>query len=131
MQTVSFETALKLKAAGFQQPEIETGQVWYNLNSAATLIGLLDPCEKGLRYFYCHSLASGRSQRILPATDDAFFAPTATDILRELPSISNLSKPFNAEWWICIYGENEDDLTQSKNPAEAAAAAWLAIHEKK
>jgi hypothetical protein len=138
--TASFETAMRLKEAGFPQPEIETGQVWFNLHSAATLIGLLDPCEKGLRYFYCHSLASGRSQRILPATDDAFFAPTATDILYLLQK--NTRSPFwwtltpysNEGKWGCIQFERLEGKNieiEMHNPAEAAALAWLEINENK
>jgi len=124
--TVSFETASRLKAAGFPQPEPEAGQVWYE-GQKAYVLGKIE--QRQLHGVYldgeCFEACDINAMR------DDIFAPTATDILAQLPSAANISKPFNAELWLCVYGENEDNWTESNNPAEAAALAWFEIHEKK
>lgn len=121
--TVSFETAKRIFETGFPQPEtVQEGQFWYSCIVRKTR-------ERELRYINQFDRTG-----ILPTEFFAcypYFAPTATDILAQLPSNANISKPFNAELWLCVYGENEDDWTESDNPAEAAALAWLEIHEKK
>ena len=73
---VSFETAKRLKEAGFPQPEPQRGQVWYSKHRAEYLVYNVD--EFGADYS-CGSLSFvGRSL----SADDCVFAPTATDILR-------------------------------------------------
>ena len=127
---VSFETARRLKEAGFKQPEPEFGQVW--LSSA-----------KG----YPNIIIGATKQQVNYAALDVYvvyndlrrdfemsfvFAPTATDILREIPG-HNLA--FSTEnGWHCFFMDFNGIIYsdfQSDNPAEAAALAWLAINEKK
>ena len=124
--TVSFETASRLKAAGFPQPEPEAGQVWREERYAHIVIGEM---EDG--FSVCFESRTGPWIEVVETLEGLVFAPTATDILPQLPSAANISKPFNAELWLCVYGENEDNWTESNNPAEAAALAWFEIHEKK
>lgn len=124
--TVSFETASRLKAAGFPQPEPEAGQVWREERYAHIVIGEM---EDG--FSVCFESRTGPWIEVVETLEGLVFAPTATDILAQLPSAANISKPFNAELWLCVYGENEDNWTESNNPAEAAALAWFEIHEKK
>jgi hypothetical protein len=124
--TVSFETASRLKAAGFPQPDIEAGQVWREERYAHIVIGEM---EDG--FSVCFESRTGPWIEVVETLEGLVFAPTATDILAQLPSAANISKPFNAELWLCVYGENEDNWTESNNPAEAAALAWFEIHEKK
>jgi hypothetical protein len=124
--TVSFETASRLKAAGFPQPEPEAGQVWHEGNMPYVIGAFKDGKLSGA-YFYGGVFFEVEQD----AMEKDIFAPTATDILPQLPSAANISKPFNAELWLCVYGENEDNWTESNNPAEAAALAWFEIHEKK
>jgi len=101
---VTFETAQRLKEAGFPQPNWSFGQYWYNKHSA------LFPFTNDIRN----------------AAKTWFFAPTATDILAQ---ITGHSLTFSIEsGWHCFFisrnGVIYSDF-QSDNPAEAAAAAWL------
>lgn len=123
------ETANALKAAGFPQPEFETGQFWYNLFKSPTLIGK----SFGEGEFMCHSLESGRSQRMWPTIGEHdVYAPTTMDILRELggsryslvfvSGVDGISGEDYAFFAIREYGETKFTHT---NPAEAAGKAFL------
>lgn len=116
------ETAQRLKDAGFPQPEPKPGQIWHCgcdfewPTIVATSDMLVDGVEDGVidtRY--------------------ALYAPTATDILRELG--------WDYQFWFdqkqCIFacGKLNDSFNIEypflhTNPAEAAALAWLDKHEK-
>ena len=122
---VSFETASRLKAAGFPQPEtVQEGQFWYSCIVRKTR-------ERELRYINQFDRTG-----ILPTEFFAcypYFAPTATDILAQLGDNYNLTicsqffrvEQMKADEYFVI------NYWQSDNPAEAAALAWLEIHEKK
>ena len=131
MSHVTHATAARLKAAGFPQPAFATGQFWYNQYGEASFVGRRDVLEKtGDETFFCTSVRSGRTEEFTPIHDGSFFAPTATDILRELPARFSLSiRPIEGGV-LFLAGEQESFGHVSKNPAEACAAAWLAIHEK-
>ena len=134
MDIVSFETAKKLKAAGFPEPEFACWQVWYNALGIGTFLGRKVLIGEKM-HFSCYSLGSGRvMDMIVGHGDGTTFAPTATDILRELGhssmfwderkcgfSISTVDN-INLIGWTVI---------NNTNPAEAAALTWLSIHEKK
>ena len=108
--TVSFETAKRLKAAGFPQPEtVQEGQFWYSCIVRKTR-------ERELRYINQFDRTG-----ILPTEFFAcypYFAPTATDILAAL---------FPAEIQFQI---SAMQVLQMALDPESAAAAWLEIHEK-
>lgn len=113
MQTVSFETAKKLKEAGFPQPEkYQPGMVaYYELAGGENQWSLLTPAET------------------LLTNDDVgeviAYAPTATELLpedwllmREGPN------------WICQHFEDSHKYVIDDNPAETAALAWLYVNKK-
>ena len=123
---VTFETAQRLKEAGFPQPEPERGQVWYN--------------ETGEEYFItntggaCVDYACGDYwyvDRSLSA-DGCVFAPTATDILQNLPIQYEM---YYSEREGCFFTHCRSDdgfivpFYYHINPAEAAAAAWLELNQ--
>lgn len=115
MQVVTFETAKKLKEAGFPQPAFERGQIWCNSANYSLLITNVVPGQ--LMDYHVGSVHFEDRY----ADDDWIFAPSATDILQQLPSHLSLNYD-TGEFWC---GEEKD-----WNPAEACAAAWLALHKK-
>ena len=116
---VTPETADRLKAAGFPQPSPEVGQVWY------------DPKNKPCFVFTSHDNtwsyaidSSGGTFGVNGNDHGLNFAPTATDIIREL-SHENIkisfyeNDGFNVELnYDSFYGA--DKTFEHKNPAEAA-----------
>lgn len=108
---VSFETAKRLKQAGFPQPEYETGQFWYGDTGKLCVI------THAGEYLTGFTVLNGlREIWDLEGKDsDAVFAPTATDILREIGKPDLLK----------IAGQNIDDLVNIMLDQEIAAAAWL------
>ena len=100
LDLVSFETATTLKEAGFPQPQY---------------------IEFGFGYDETGSRFTIQECRFPPlGVDGMYFAPTATDILRELPG-ANLR--WNGSTFFCKYrGE-----TENQNPADALAQMWLRI----
>lgn len=128
MQHVTFQTATALRDAGFPQPEFATGQIWYNQYGAATFIGRKDCDNHGNTTFFCTSLRTGRTEEMRPTKEDAIFAPTAPDILRELGSRYVLGSGKIGLKWYCynIFEGMINGHWQDENPAEGGAKAWLA-----
>lgn len=120
---VTFETACRLKEAGFPQPEFSIGQFWYNLAGAITVIGPATYEYKvGESRSYIHvlfSLLSGRSESMIPQKDDAFFAPTVTDIMECLPGYGLRYR--DGSWWV----SDGYVVFADENAAKAAALIWL------
>ncbi len=127
MNIVSFETAKRLKEAGFPQPEFATGQIWYNSFGVETFVGKMDVSEEGTHvFFHCFSLSTARVDRIVPIHEGAFFAPSAEELLREL------GQDYIAEYdgqkfvisqalaFVGLYTESEHPIL-----VEALALAWL------
>lgn len=106
---VSFETAKRLKEAGFPQ-HISNNDCWYAANGDCFL------------QWHGGDIWIGGEMPITREVDAPFFAPTATDILRQIPG-DQLA--YNGETWV-VFPPN-DDLRdwEHENPAEACAAAWL------
>ena len=136
MNIVTYETAQRLKAAGFPQPVVKEGQHWYK-------------SEDVLLYIYRVGYKPENENRLLcscvmpvdlhtPVEGVVFnehdsFAPDATGILRELPSSSMLiifqeATPENGPVFDCMVEPHTHSL--KANPSEAAALAYLSIHEK-
>lgn len=103
MHIVSFETAKRLANAGFPKPAPDYGQTWYT-------------------HYGCPGSVTDLSKW---SDNGEVFAPTATDILRELP---NWSICYTASGWACFF---DDFIIEHSNPAEAAARAWFFENEKK
>ena len=137
-EVVSFETAKRLEAAGFPQPAPQVGQMWYTRHlGALCLVIHANETESG--WLVVGSVESGK---ISSFTSDLLalclvYAPSATDILNYMRGNYRLSCS-NYGWW-CYRVEELPDGTDGfrvaecyndKNPADAAAAAWLSIYEK-
>ncbi len=100
---VAYQTAIKLKAAGFPQPDPEAGQIWYQTWNRNHPIIILRRFGGKNGLFYIGLDAGGEVVAFTDSTKtNCVFAPTAADI------ISELSKD-----------------TGDENPAEDAAKAWL------
>jgi len=115
---VNFETASRLKAAGFPQPEPEFGQVWYA--PGGTVIIIVRTSSRKVDYVIDQFSLIYRDYK-----DDFFqnaivFAPTAADIF-----LSIGSRPF-------LHSENGDEMMflMLTNP-ERAASFWIGFNEKK
>lgn len=137
---VSFETAKKLKAAGFPQPEPAVGQVWYNdlgfpsvcvrrLGEVETAGGVIQDA-----YEFAHLGGGARSTSNAESLRRAGnFAPAPTDIQRRYPRLRveealdhGTDQPTRDPdvWFAGPYNE-PDTLFFDENPAEAAALAWI------
>lgn len=123
---VSFETATRMKEAGFPQPEPEVGQVWVEMYGSAFYITEVTKINFSGRYI---GSGSFNNASLFRAESDTF-CPTATDILlhmRDGTIITIMDRKF-----IC-YSPDFDFPIDSEatpiheNPAEAAAMAWLRI----
>ena len=123
MQHTTYETAKAMRDAGFPQPEFATGQIWYNQYGAATFIGRKDCDNHGNTTFFCTSLRTGRTEEMRPTKEDAIFAPTATDILRELGLGYGLYVSESGNTFVC---RELSTIWTDENPAESCAKAWLA-----
>ena len=124
---VSFETAKRLKEAGFPPQSLEARQMWYyQFNGDCDTILITDSEDvTGLVAFLMPNAFQGTTNTAkevdFRGVQD-YFAPTATDILRQIPG-DQLA--YNGETWV-VFPPN-DDLRdwEHENPAEACAAAWL------
>lgn len=97
----SFETSKHLAEAGFPKPAPDYGQIWYtHYGSPGSVTNLSKWIDNG-----------------------EVFAPTATDILRELPGW-HLTYATEIGWHVWLDDET-DRFFKHKNPAEAAALAWF------
>lgn len=116
MSHVTFETAKRLEAAGFPQPERRRFEFWYTKDGYITPLAI--DLKDGVAPMWC------------------YFAPTATDILKELGAKFAILYDNTLEQFRTI--RHTDTLSWQprvvrgwENPAECAAMAWLQIHEKK
>ncbi len=123
---VTFETAQRLKEAGFPQPEPQSGQFWYNPEFGLFVVGPLFG-ENGwyrIVFYLNEGRAFNKEMHFLP---ECVFAPTTTDILREMPDgcfIEKTNEGYNfafSRWY---------NMAKNTDPAEAAAEAWLKLREK-
>lgn len=138
---VSFETAKALRVAGFPQPSVQIGQVWYNnLKCMSVVVKYYGNDFSDGKHFGGCSLVDGSSGNDFSEADirsACFFAPTATDILRELPNKILFWKYENI--FVCgvqVVGDNDyytiqfETVYKHENPAEACALAWLEKNKK-
>lgn len=122
---VTPQTAIILEEFGFPKPEPEFGQVWYakpeliacvcvyNILSGIAVLRVIEKSET------CYSYGLNPSSYI--------FAPTDTDILKELKWYS-LDFDIGTEAWnlcISIPLDQRIKIQSHKNPAELCALAWL------
>lgn len=139
MNVVTFETAKRLKDAGFKHSDSADNTFWY----AVFNDGIFKSYHSAYGYMASIWLWDTQTPSSPPVmanpiqweqTNEAkvFFAPTSTDILKELGYDFAL-KFFDDSKKFCCWQDNQDGSWQTwtdQNPAEACAAAWLSIHEK-
>jgi hypothetical protein len=104
MKIVTLKTAKRLKAAGFPQPEYSSLEKWY-------VDGAIENGGKIERYF----------------------APDAIDILKYINGATLAYQETFQEttFWTCVIDLNWLFISMyDKNPAEAAAKAWIEFNAK-
>lgn len=120
MNFVSYETAVRLKEAGFPQPEPRFFQAWYNPagDSVHKIPFIIEPAFRRMIDEY------------------SIFAPTAEDILRELPDFAMYYGEYFDSWesgffvFDTLRRRPDQYPTHHENPAEACALAWIEFHKK-
>jgi hypothetical protein len=127
---VSFETALKLKAAGFPQPKSPSvGDFFYYAKKPVVISAVGEGYE-----FVDLVNAGGYScdeNDFKDTSDDFVFAPTATDILGQ-PEMEGFVLMKNKKGWGCFHlltslnSSEAAKVFEHENPAEAAALAFKA-----
>jgi len=126
------QTSARLKAAGFPQPAPEVGQVWLEIGTNLLYI-ILHISDNG--EFECSYFGFPGSRFVNEQFDTRdTFAPTATDILRELGGEFNIS--YVCDTYLIIKDgifaiKPPETIASHTNPAEAAALAWLSLNETK
>jgi len=148
MRHVTFETAIRLKDAGFRPVDFFSGQVWFcrvGRRSKPTKhadIRLLSVCGASTLIGHDYIGSNGNIIPMLPRTtilkplwdyfnyEDLYLAATATDILQQLGN-SNVVLCFWDKIWSAVPAASFFEKSfDHENPAEACAAAWLAMHKK-
>lgn len=129
---VSFETAKALRDAGFPIPDIQIGQVWYNDLKEPSVIVQRDH-EFKTQWAGCH-LGTGATGNMFKASEikeNCCFAPTATDIMKELGRHFSMSIDYIG-WIVRHHDLSEHGVGRHvhENPAEACALAWLELKKK-
>lgn len=131
---VTFETAKRLRDAGFPQPGYPTpdpvdvmGRVMYDADGDKFMCFWQEEDGGGdiLLTPFMHNKQECKNPLV--------FAPTATDIMRELWFRFSLKFGGNGKWIVLQtkdLNDREDQITTDTNPAEAAAQAWLSVNEK-
>lgn len=118
MELLSFETAKRLKDAGFTQPDSLFGQMWYTKDGNILI---------AINFF---SSIDHRENIIMFNPEEHYFAPTAAEILKELPE-DHFLQHANGMFFISYYCDNGETVQhKGKNLLEVGAAAWLDINEK-
>lgn len=148
---VIFETAKSLKEAGFPIPKVKVAQMWYNEQDAPSFIVKNNGDEYGAgeHHYQGCSLMTGRVGNDFPESivrERCYFAPTATDVLKELGGEFVICF-LNGTWqvkkviaekntsnpgpWPKSVGSTFWTESAHDNPAEAAAMAWLQLRKNK
>ena len=120
---VSFETAVKLKEAGFPQPAPKFGDVVFH-RSKKTKHVVIGHEGGGVFVFRGEFDHQDRERG-----DSYVSAPTAADILKVAKGLY-LSPIMHDDWGVFVVGSREMVGYHHENPAEACAEAWLKINKK-
>jgi hypothetical protein len=130
MNHVTFETAKRLKEAMFPQPEFSTLQLWWGIRfpEGTARKEVLCVVTERITSKYSYSFDFTPSDG-LEHTDfgNYAFAPTAVELLESLPP-KTLAGFNNGEW--SVMPATTEMVFTHRNPAEAAAMAWLALNKK-
>lgn len=123
MQHVTNNTAILLKARGFQRPEIKAGQYWYTFSDLEALIIADNVGVTGSHGFIINKETALRRAYVFV---DWIYAPTAVDLLELLPDETLAG--IKDSMWSVMPGSSPMVFTH-RNLAEAAAMAWLALNK--
>lgn len=128
MNHVTLETAKALKKGGFPQPEPEVGQFWYSGSGVVNVCRYIWRSTRGFFSTPPRFVGLGYSDPLLGtlSISESFFAPTATDILRQLGGNYELS--FLDGYF--FLAKDRGAATKGDNPAELLAAEWLKLNHK-
>ncbi len=119
------KTAELLKNSGFKQPKPNRGQAWYSITDICVIV----TGEKEGRILVANKNGDGIVEVDIPQfVEDFKFAPTAPDILAEMKNHWVLEFWSLSGEWICRHIQGA--TFYCKNPAEAAAMAWLEKYAK-
>ena len=112
MNLVTFETAKRLKEAGFPQPDVLNAFQWSYIDGDIQVPYRATEGEK--------------------RSEDEILAPNAIEILREMGyDYAMKYHKIMLKWMVWVEYDNGGwDSWNHENPAEACAAAWLAKNEK-
>lgn len=122
---VSFETAVRLKEAGFPQPQPEFGQVWYLGEGASFIVYMVN--EHG---YVFGMYGDGLKAVIGRLPKELIFAPTATDILEQLQRVAihktDLGwRALSLESIGGVNGWSVDRASGGISASEVCAAEWI------
>ncbi len=147
MSHVSQSTAIKLKEAGFPQPEAEVGQFWYSPAGVVNVCRYICRSTRGLMSLPPRFVNLGYMDPLLGTLNSAerTYAPSATEILAWVSQIiGGMGKdteikvtltPPGQDWLSAWRGDIIDPVSEQyfdyyhENPAEAIAGSvldWIA-----
>lgn len=125
---ISFETAVKLKQAGFPQPLPEVGQVWYSLVRGDTVINML-VLKRQLDHSSPEYFKDSFGNRHYIEVFDKFgiYAPTVGDLLKEMPDcrLSYYKDLFRAVYLNMEATDNVHQVESNEHSVEACAKLYL------
>lgn len=127
---ITYKTAVRLKNAGFPQPEPEAGQLWYLQSGIIAWVAKKRPFDQ---FLLCDELGEPFIAMYLVFGEDLVFAPTATDIFRKLPRYSSIQMVEYEGSAMPVCEAIINNAYQSfieESIIESAAAAWLKTNEK-
>lgn len=133
---VTFETAKKLEAAGFERPKIQPGQYWYVFNEKEPTLIIEKQDHKKAKYHNAEFILD-ELDGVFEVTDailefKGVYAPTATDLLEQLGSdfVLWFDESPKLKMWYCAKCSNSAEsavmpFAGNANAAEAVAEAYL------
>lgn len=128
MDIVTFETAKRLKEAGFPQPIVRFGQAWY-MDDRRVVICIIR--ESG-RIGFVDGIKIREATQAIISLFDMVFAPTAADVFRLLPADTLVSRERGDLFAVLRDSRDmEDGIVSVLNTSlsEALAFRWLQHNE--
>lgn len=126
---VTFETAVKLKEAGFPQPSFAPLQWWYSPAEQLLLACSFEKKPAAQSPYRFIDQTRPDSPDFWASIKSFCYAPTAPDILKDAKGLY-LSPMMHDDWGVFVAGSREMVGYHHENPAEACAEAWLKINKK-
>ena len=132
---VTPQTAIRLKQAGFKQPEQKPGQFWYLQNRLYFIVAILTDTvgKTAILYEVCEENRDPDPMPVrLPFSDVFVYAPGVEEIMRESGEFELYCEDFQGETtFTCrLHYSKSQFATNSFNPSEACASEWLSEKQK-